>query len=386
MDECMKNLSELSIEELETLIAVAQQVVQEKREEAKRQAELERQRQEELERQRQEELERQRQAELERQRQEELERQRQAELERQRQEQERLEAERRRQEEISALLKRLNELQSETYSNEPSATQEVQEEYISQSTSTSEAISPDESAYSEEDISQSTSTIEADSSDESVYSMVTCPKCHQLLPSDSRFCFKCGNKMDITSQATKQNEAFKNNIPPTNNGNQTIPGTKQNEAPKTNVPPTNNDNQTTQSQQAEPSKPIVYMNGSLKKWDTLPDEMDEMDWREIFLHKPKRLANSHLKITTKRILISHEAMMVASARSGLLMQAITSGHEHGKPWAMIPLASTKSFKQSDKNTIILDIGETVEFSLSRGKKYTSEVYETLKRIMPDKAL
>jgi hypothetical protein len=339
MDECMKNLSELSIEELETLIAVAQQVVQEKREEAKRQAELERQRQEELERQRQ------------------------AELERQRQEQERLEAERRRQEEISALLKRLNELQSETYSNEPSATQEVQDEDISQSTSTSDAVSPDESAYSEEDISQRTSTIEADSSDESVYSMVTCPKCHQLLPSDSRFCFKCGNKMDITSQATKQNEA-----------------------PKTNVPPINNDNQTTQSQQAEPSKPIVYMNGSLKKWDTLPDEMDEMDWREIFLYKPKRLANSHLKITTKRILISHEAMMVASARSGLLMQAITSGHEHGKPWAMIPLASIRSFKQSDKNTIILDIGETVEFSLSRGKKYTSEVYETLKRIMPDKAL
>jgi hypothetical protein len=79
-------------------------------------------------------------------------------------------------------------------------------------------------------------------------------------------------------------------------------------------------------------------------------------------------------------------MMVASARGSLLMQAITSGHEHGKPWAMIPLASIKSFKLSDRNTIILDIGETVEFSLIRGKKYTSEVYETLKRIMPYKAL
>ena len=50
MNDLLKNLSSLSIEELESLIIKAQEMIQEKRQAAERQAELEKQRQEQKQR------------------------------------------------------------------------------------------------------------------------------------------------------------------------------------------------------------------------------------------------------------------------------------------------------------------------------------------------
>jgi hypothetical protein len=379
MDERMENLGNLSVEELEALIAAAQELKEEKRREEERQAEMERQRLAELERQRQAELERQRLEELERQRQAELERQRQAELERQRLEQERLEAERRKQEEIAELLKRLNELGVDVPSEAPSAAQPAVQQpapqvnpqpqpataFLAAAPVRPEPVAPVRP--------EPTVAVEPEpvAPEEPEYTSITCPKCHVLLAPDSRFCFNCGSSIGGAKQAAAP---------------------KTVEPPKPTTPPKTSSSQAAKPKQTGPKKSFTYVN-DLKKWDTLSGERDVMDWKEVTLSKPKTLINGFLKVTTERILISHENMMVAQARSGLLMQALTSGNEHGKPWAMIPLESVNSFRQSGKIEITIDAGVIVKVSVTgssvipgKAKTYTNEVYEALKRVLPDKAV
>ena len=92
MDEFLKNLDAMSIEELEHVISSAQMLIQKKQQEAIRLAELEKQRQE----------------------------------------QERLEAERKKQEEIAALQRRLKELQGNTQSdNQPKVQEDTTHERLS---------------------------------------------------------------------------------------------------------------------------------------------------------------------------------------------------------------------------------------------------------------
>lgn len=129
MDELLKTLEAMSIEDLECVIGKVQELIQKKRQEAILLAELEKQRQE----------------------------------------QERLEAERQKQEEIARLQQRLKELQGESH-------EDVQPEIPEKDTT-----------------SDSEKTTVDRNSKEQDYNMVACPQCHKLVPSDSRFCFYCGS-------------------------------------------------------------------------------------------------------------------------------------------------------------------------------------------------
>lgn len=136
------------------------------------------------------------------------------------------------------------------------------------------------------------------------------------------------------------------------------------------------------------------MGDAVKKWDMLAGENDVLDWKETSLLLPEKLPFAHIKVTTQRILISSESRLSRGARnSSLLAYAATSGNEHGKPWAMIPLECVRSFRQSGKTEITIEADKTFKFhvfgsslTFGKAKTYTSDIYEALRRAMPDKAL
>lgn len=355
MSYLMKDLTDLSIEELERVIVKAQALIQEKRQEA----------------------------------------QRQAELEKQRQEQERLEAERKKQEEIAALQRRLKELQGDTQSDgQPKAQGDVPEE------KTQQGIHWDTSASFADAKSEEPKTAPANNQG---YSMISCPACHKLVPSDSQFCFYCGG--NLAQKKESKSEDFADTF--SSLFGSASPGGAFTLCPNCRTPvpsgsqfcqncgkPIGSAGQNMASQQNAPKKTTVYMGDNMKKWDTLAGESEVLSWKETSLSLPEKLPFAHIKVTTQRILISSESRMARGARnSSLLAYAATSANEHGKPWAMIPLECVRSFRQSGKTEITIDADKTFKFvvmgsslTFGKAKTYTSEIYEALRKVMPDKAL
>lgn len=355
MSDLMKGLADLSIEELERVIVKAQELIQEKRQEA----------------------------------------QRQAELEKQRQEQERLEAERRKQEEIAALQRRLKELQGDTQSDDQpkvqaDTTYEKAQQHIQQDTSAAFATA--------ESVKPKTAPPKAPG-----YSMISCPECHKLVPSDSRFCFYCGG--DITQKKESKSEDFADTF--SSQFGSASPGGAFTLCPNCRTPvpsgsqfcqncgkPIGSASQDTKPQQNMLKKNTVYMGDNMKKWDTLAGESEVLSWKETSLSLPEKLPFAHIKVTTQRILISSESRLARGARnSSLLAYAATSANEHGKPWAMIPLECVRSFRQSGKTEITIDADKTFRFvvmgsslTFGKAKTYTSDIYEALRKVMPNKAL
>lgn len=277
MDELLKTLDAMSIEDIECVITEAQKLIQVKEQEAIRQAELEKQRKE----------------------------------------QERLEAERQRQEEIARLQQRLKELQGESY-------EEVQPE----TSEKSEEVQPEEKKV--ETVSQ-----------EPDYSMITCPQCHKLVPSDSRFCFYCGKPIGSAKQSTEP-------------------------------------------QQNAPEKTSVFMGDDMKKWDMLAGEGEILGWKEINVSEPEKKPFAHMKITTMRILISVEERLQHGARngSGLLVYAATAAMEKGKPWVMIPLECVASYRFVDKKELQIQADKLYMFRSSKAK----DIYAALQQVLPGKAM
>lgn len=355
MDEIFEKLDSLSIEELERVIVKAQELIQKKRQEA----------------------------------------QRQAELEKQRQEQERLEAERRKQEEIAALQRRLKELQGDTQSDDQPKVQvdtphEKAQQRIQQDTAAAFAAA--------ESVKPKTAPAK-----EQGYSMISCPGCHKLVPSDSRFCFYCGG--DITQKKESKSEDFEDFFSSHFGASNSVKTFTLCPNCRTPVPsgsqfcqncgkPIGSVSQDTKPQQNMPQKTTVYMGDDMKKWDTLAGESEVLSWKETSLSLPEKLPFAHIKVTTQRILISSESRMARGARnSSLLAYAATSANEHGKPWAMIPLECVRSFRQSGKTEITIDADKTFKFvvmgsslTFGKAKTYTSDIYEALRKVMPDKAL
>ncbi|MGO5549401.1 zinc ribbon domain-containing protein [Wansuia hejianensis] len=355
MDEFLKNLDAMSIEELEHVISSAQMLIQKKQQEAIRLAELEKQRQE----------------------------------------QERLEAERKKQEEIAALQRRLKELQGNTQSdNQPKVQEDTTHEKAQQS------IQQDTSAAFAAAESEETKTALAKGQG---YSMISCPECHKLLPSDSRFCFYCGG--DIAQKKESKPVDFAESFSSQFGSSSSVKTFTLCTNCRTPVPsgsqfcqncgkPIGSASQDTKPQQNVPKKTTVYMGDDMKKWDTLAGESDVLAWKETSLLLPEKLPFAHIKVTTQRILISSESRMSRGARnSSLLAYAATSANEHGKPWAMIPLECVRSFRQSGKTEITIDADKTFKFvvmgsslTFGKAKTYTSDIYEALRKVMPDKAL
>ena len=281
MDELLITLDVMSIEELECVISKAQKLIQKKRQEAIRLAEIEKQRQEK----------------------------------------ERLEAERKKQEEIAELQRRLKELQGDTQGDGQSKVQnDVPQE------NTQQGIQRDTSLAAKSEESGT-----APAKDQG-YSMISCPQCHKLIPSDSRFCFYCGSDTTKKKEEKVDIHSF-------------LSGLANSEQPlilcpdcRTPVPsgsqfcqncgkPIGGVNQNVKPQQNVPQKTIVYMDDDIKKWDMLAGERDILGWKEINISQPEKKPFADIKITTKRILISVEGRMQRGLRNsgGLLVYAATSG-------------------------------------------------------------
>lgn len=304
MDELLKNLDAMSIENLECVISKAQELIQKKEQEAIHQAELEKQRQE----------------------------------------QERLEAQRKKQEEIAALQRRLKELQGDTQSDSQPKAQG--------------------------------------------YSMISCPQCHKLIPSDSRFCFYCGS--DTTQKKESKSDVFSSVF------DSATPEESFTLCPNCRTPvpfgsqfcqncgkPIGSAGQNTNPQQNASRKTIAYMDDNMKKWDTLAGEGEILGWKEVNISQPENKPFADIKITTKRILISVEGRLQRGLRNsgGLLVYAATSGMEKGKPWIMIPLECVTAFSFNGNKEIRIRADELFIFRSSKAK----EIYAALQQILPEKA-
>lgn len=355
MDELLKNLDVMSIEELENVISSAQILIQKKQQEAIRLAELEKQRQE----------------------------------------QERLEAERKKQEEIAALQKRLKELQGDTQSDDQpkvqaDTTHEKDQQSIQRDSSEAFATAESEKPKTAPEKDQG-------------YSMISCPGCHKLVPSDSRFCFYCGK--DIAQKQESKSVDFEDIFSSYFENSSSVKTFTLCSNCRTPVPsgsqfcqncgkPIGSASKDTKPQQNALKKTTVYMGDDMKKWDTLVGESDVLPWKETSLLLPEKLPFAHIKVTTQRILISSESRISRGARnSSLLAYAATSANEHGKPWAMIPLECVRAFRQSGKTEITIDADKTFKFNVmgssltfGKAKTYTSDIYEALRKVLPDKAL
>lgn len=354
MSELFKELTLLSIEELECVITKAQELIQEK----EREAELEKQRLE----------------------QERKEAERKAEIERQRLEQERRKAEQEKQEEIARLQQRLKELQGDIKDD---AWVDMQE---SAQVNEQTPIQQNEQDNVQSTISREQQETFADvESKEPEYSMISCPECHKLVPSNSRFCYYCGN--DITqkkeskedkSSSVKQDKTVI--ICP--NCHARVPRDskfcqecgKQIESIGEN----------TESQQNEIKQSSVYMGDAVKKWEMIPGEGEVLGWKEVNISEPEKKQFADMKITTKRILISVESRMQRGMRNGggLLVYAATAGMEKGKPWVMIPLECIRAYKYRDKKEIQIEADKTYIFSSSKAK----DIYAALQQLLPQKAV
>ncbi len=198
-----------------------------------------------------------------------------AELEKQRQEQERLEAERKKQEEIAALQRRLKKLQGNTQSdNQPKVQEDTTHEKAQQS------IQQDTSAAFAAAESEETKTALAKGQG---YSMISCPECHKLLPSDSRFCFYCGG--DIAQKKESKPVDFAESFSSQFGSSSSVKTFTLCTNCRTPVPsgsqfcqncgkPIGSASQDTKPQQNVPKKTTVYMGDDMKKWDTLAGESD----------------------------------------------------------------------------------------------------------------
>lgn len=344
MDELLKNLDAMSIEELENVISSAQILIQKKQQEAIRLAELEKQRRE----------------------------------------QERLEAERKKQEEITALQKRLKELQGDTQSDDQLKVQEATSHEKAQPSThwdTSEAFAAAESGKPKT----------APAKDQG-YSMISCPGCHKLVPSDSQFCFYCGG--NLAQKKESKSEDFADTF--SSLFGSASPGGAFTLCPNCRTPvpsgsqfcqncgkPIGSAGQNMASQQNAPQKTIVYMDDDSKKWDMLAGEGDILGWKEINISQPEKKPFADIKITTKRILISVEGRMQRGLRNsgGLLAYVATSGMEKGKPWVMIPLECVTAFSFYNNKEIRIRANELFVFRSSKAK----EIYAALQQILPEKA-
>lgn len=245
--------------------------------------------------------------------------QRQAQLERERLERERMEQERRRQEEIAQLQERLRQLQGEQTPPPPPPAPTQQQP-------------------------------------QPVYSMISCPHCHQLVPSDSRFCTACGGPLGGT------------------------PGYTHRKAEGTKQQPTQ---QSTQNMVAQPTPngtQVEHLDGTMTKWDVWTGEYDVFGWRDVKMIAPEEAKKQacYLKITARRILFSTESLLKARARTtafGALGNMLVE--EKGKPWVSIPLPAVRSCVLTGKKEMRIQADQDYVFTTSKAK----DIYEALQKLI-----
>lgn len=131
----------------------------------------------------------------------------------------------------------------------------------------------------------------------------------------------------------------------------------------------------------------------MKKWDKLSGEADIMDWKEASVTQPEQQSFAHIKITSKRILISVESRMQRGLRnSGGIISALASHEmEAGKPWVMIPLEGVVHYRLISEKEIRIEADRTFVFHnhnaayLLNGTKVIQQIYSALRQVLPEKA-
>lgn len=245
--------------------------------------------------------------------------QRQARLERERMERERMEQERRRQEEIAQLQERLRQLQGE------------------------QTPPPPPPAPPQEQTQQ-------------VYSMVSCPHCHQLIPSDSRLCTACGKQLGEAVTYTYRGAKAAAQQPVQQSIHNTV------------------------AQPTQDGTQVEHLDGTLSKWDTWAGEYEVFGWRDVKMTAPEegKKQACYLKITARRILFSSESLLKARARTtafGALGNMLVE--EKGKPWVSIPLPAVRSYALTGKKEMRIQADQDYVFTTSKAK----DIHEALQKLI-----
>lgn len=262
-----------------------------------------------------------------------------AQLEKERLERERLEKEQKRLEEIAELQRRLRELQQEegtsVSAEQPKAQENVQ----------SVPVQPKTEPVQSAPIQQ----------EPQMYSLIRCPNCHEMIPSDSKFCHFCGTRIEA-NPAQANNTNTQSNIRPN----------------------------TCQEAFGGYHDSVKYMDESIKKWETLDGEYDVSSWQSIVMSSPeeaKKLA-CYMKITTQRVLISAESRLKAGARTtafGAIGNLVVE--EKGKPWVWIPLNAVRSYEILGKKEMQIEAERMYTFHASKAQ----DIYAALQQLIPDRA-
>lgn len=244
--------------------------------------------------------------------------QRQARLERERMERERMEQERRRQEEIAQLQERLRQLQGEQTPPPPPAPPQEQPQ--------------------------------------PVYSMVSCPHCHQLIPSDSRLCTACGKQLGEAVTYTYRGAKAAAQQPVQQSIHNTV------------------------AQPTQDGTQVEHLDGTLSKWDTWAGEYEVFSWRDVKMTAPEegKKQACYLKITARRILFSTESLLKARARTtafGALGNMLVE--EKGKPWVSIPLPAVRSYALTGKKEMRIQADQDYVFTTSKAK----DIHEALQKLI-----
>lgn len=244
--------------------------------------------------------------------------QRQARLERERMERERMEQERRRQEEIAQLQERLRQLQGEQTPPPPPAPPQEQPQ--------------------------------------PVYSMVSCPHCHQLIPSGSHFCTACGKDLNETPTYTYRGAKTAAQQPVQQSIHNTV------------------------AQPTQDGTQVEHLDGTLSKWDVWTGEYDVFGWRDVKMLAPEegKKQACYLKITARRILFSTESLLKARARTtafGALGNMLVE--EKGKPWVSIPLPAVRSYALTGKKEMRIQADQDYVFTTSKAK----DIHEALQKLI-----
>jgi len=175
-------------------------------------------------------------------------------------------------------------------------------------------------------------------------SQVVCPHCKEMNAADSIFCSACGQRIAAATPAPAPMPR---------------PAAPAAAAPAFAPTPKST------------SGKVFFPNGTLNKWEALPDETSVRTPHEVTLIQPEKTGKYYysMEVTNKRLLISrqHVAARGTSTAFGMLGSLVTDLAGGGyKPWAEIPLTAIRSCGLRDRKEFVIEADVTF---VLKNKKY-----------------